>query len=91
MEVKFCQSCGMPMGTTDELYGTEANGTKSPLYCTYCYQNGDFTFQGTMDEMIEICVPHMIESSGEMTEDSAREMLRMFLPNLNRWKTMETK
>ena len=29
MEERFCQSCGMPMGDTDELYGTEADGSKS--------------------------------------------------------------
>ncbi|MDP4110063.1 MAG: zinc ribbon domain-containing protein, partial [Bacillota bacterium] len=29
MEEKYCQSCGMPMGCTDELYGTEKGGGKS--------------------------------------------------------------
>ncbi|MDF2838972.1 MAG: putative DNA-binding protein [Evtepia sp.] len=86
MEVKYCQSCGMPMGNTDELYGTEALGNKNPDYCTYCYKDGNFTFQGTMDEMIEICVPHMVQSSQEMTEDVAREMMRAFFPTLKRWK-----
>ena len=26
MEEKYCQSCGMPMGNTEEMYGTEADG-----------------------------------------------------------------
>ena len=34
MEERFCQSCGMPMGDTDELYGTEADGSKSTDYCS---------------------------------------------------------
>lgn len=28
MNEKYCQSCGMPMGNTDELYGTNADGKK---------------------------------------------------------------
>ena len=50
-EMKFCQSCGMPM-TEESLYGTERDGARSELYCTYCYQNGAFTQEGTMEEMI---------------------------------------
>lgn len=57
MEEKYCQSCAMPMGATDEMYGTEQDGTKSADYCKYCYENGAFTFQGTMQEMIELCLP----------------------------------
>ena len=58
---KFCQCCGMPMGDTDELYGTNADGSKNEEYCKYCFENGAFTFHGTMEEMIEVCVPHMVE------------------------------
>ena len=49
MEERFCQSCGMPMGDTDELYGTEADGSKSTDYCSYCYADGAFTSECTMD------------------------------------------
>lgn len=86
MEVKYCQSCGMPMGNTTELYGTDENGNKSADYCTYCYKDGHFTFQGSMDEMIEFCVPHMVQSNQEMTEKVAREMMHAFFPTLKRWK-----
>lgn len=86
MEVNYCQSCGMPMGNSDDLYGTEAGGNKSPDYCSYCYKDGNFTFQSTMDEMIEICVPHMVQGNKEMTEEVARGMMRMFFPTLKRWK-----
>ena len=53
MEEKYCQSCGMPMGNGDELYGTEKDGSKSSDYCSYCYENGTFKQDCTMDEMIE--------------------------------------
>lgn len=86
MEEIYCQSCGMPMGQGDALYGTEADGSKSADYCKYCYDKGAFTFQGTMEEMIEICVPPMMESHTEMTAEEARSLMRKFLPALKRWK-----
>lgn len=84
--MKFCQSCGMPMGDTDELYGNEATGEKNGDYCKYCYENGAFTFEGTMEEMIEICVPPMVEGNSGMTAEKAREMMQGFFPMLSRWK-----
>lgn len=89
MEEKFCQCCGMPMGNSDELYGTEMGGSKSPDYCKYCYENGAFTFNGTMDEMIESCVPIMVKENAEMDEATARNMMKQFFPTLKRWKATE--
>jgi hypothetical protein len=85
MEEKYCQSCGMPMGETDENYGTEADGTKSKDYCKYCYEDGEFTFNGSMEEMIEICVPHMASANPDMTEDKARNIMKEWFPTLKRW------
>ena len=51
-QVVFCQSCGMPL-ESDDVKGTEKDGSKSECYCSYCYQNGGFTQDITMDEMIE--------------------------------------
>lgn len=86
MEEKYCQSCAMPMGNTDALYGTESDGSKNGDYCKYCYENGDFTFHGSMEEMIEICVPHMVTNNSGMTAEAARQMLHGFFPMLKRWK-----
>ena len=86
MEERFCQSCGMPMGQTDERYGTEADGSKSRDYCSYCYENGTFTAQRTMEEMIDFCVEPMLESMPGMTEESARAMMQEHLPQLKRWQ-----
>lgn len=83
---KFCQSCGMPMGADDSLYGTQADGTKNADYCSYCYENGAFTSNCSMDEMIDMCIPPMVEANADMTEDKAREMMRAFFPSLKRWK-----
>ena len=84
MKEKHCQSCGMPMGATNEMYGTNADGSKSEDYCNYCFENGAFTSNSTMEEMIEICVPHVVPATG-MSEDKAREMMQQFFPTLKRW------
>ena len=86
MEEKYCQSCGMPMGNTDELYGTEKDGGKSADYCMYCYTNGSFTSSGSMQEMIDFCVKPMVDNSPGMTEKQAREMMNQFFPTLKRWR-----
>jgi hypothetical protein len=86
MEQKFCQSCAMPLGGDVSMYGTNADGSANTEYCKYCYENGAFTSDMTMDQMIDICVPHMVQANNGMTEESAREMMRSFFPTLKRWK-----
>ncbi len=86
MEVKFCQSCGMPMGDTDAMYGTEKDGTKSKDYCQYCYTDGAFTGECTMDEMIDYCVKPMLDNSPGMTEADARGIMQQMFPTLKRWR-----
>ena len=51
MDMKFCQSCGMPL--TDEILGTNADGTNNEDYCIYCYKDGGFTQDMTMEQMID--------------------------------------
>ena len=52
MNHTFCQSCGMPIDAP-ALRGTERGGTPSEHYCKYCYQEGAFTGEMTMEEMID--------------------------------------
>lgn len=40
---KNCQSCGMPLKKDPQHGGTNADNSKSTMYCSYCYQNGNFT------------------------------------------------
>lgn len=39
---KFCQSCGIPLAKDEQGGGTNADGSKSTLYCSKCYQQGAF-------------------------------------------------
>ena len=77
----FCQSCGMPMAT-DEMRGSETDGSLSQDYCTYCYQKGEFQGAQTLVEMIDVCVPFMVEGDLDMTPEKARQQLTVFLPTL---------
>lgn len=83
----FCQCCAMPLDEAGDLKGTEADGRKSDDYCIYCYKEGAFTApDATMEEMIEFCVPHMVSGNEGMTEETAREMMRQYFPELKRWQ-----
>lgn len=86
MEERYCQSCGMPMGENDEEYGTEADKSKSRDYCKYCYENGAFTSECTMEEMIDFCIQPMVSANADMTEEKARAMMAEFFPMLKRWR-----
>jgi hypothetical protein len=81
----FCQSCGMPLGK-DEDFGTNADSSKNQDYCAYCYKDGKFTADMTMDSMIEFCVPYMVEGNEGMTEEQARKSMQEAFPKLKRWK-----
>lgn len=39
---KDCQSCGMPLSKDSQGGGSEADGSKSSLYCSHCYKSGSF-------------------------------------------------
>ncbi len=74
------------MGETNEMYGTNADGTNSEDYCNYCYTSGAFSKDESMDEMIESCVPHVVEAHPDMSADDARKMMQDFFPTLKRWR-----
>lgn len=80
--LQFCQSCAMPL-QSDEMRGTEADGAKSADYCVYCYKDGKFLADCTMEQMIDFCVPHM----EGMTEEAARAMMNESFPQLKRWQS----
>ncbi len=87
MEQKFCQSCGMPL--TDGNKGTNADGSQNDDYCIYCYKDGKFTQDMTMEQMIDHCAQFTEEinkqSGQNLTKEQAKEMMRRFFPHLKRW------
>ncbi|GAA0115371.1 MULTISPECIES: zinc ribbon domain-containing protein [Clostridium] len=77
--MNFCQSCGMPLVNENEV-------SDNKEYCVYCYSNGKFKADISLDEMIEACVPHLMNAHKDFSEEAARENLKSFLPTLKRWK-----
>ena len=88
MEQRFCQSCGMPL--TNEVLSTNADGTKNEDYCIYCYKDGQFLQNCTMDEMIEHCSQFVDEVNKQMpkpmTKEEYKQMMRQYFPMLKRWR-----
>ena len=78
----FCQSCGMPL--TDEVT------SDNPEYCKYCFADGHFLQDCTMEQMIDFCVQFVDEfnknTGMSLTADEYREQLRQYFPQLKRWR-----
>lgn len=79
----------MPMHAA-EHFGTEADGTPNTDYCIYCYKEGAFTYDCTMEELIEQCAPFheqiKHEDGSSYTREEAVKMMRELFPQLKRWK-----
>ena len=89
----------MPL-TKNEDCGTNVDGSINYDYCKYCYAEGKFLQECTMDEMIEHCSQFFAEQSGKaeridevnknmphpMTKEEYKQMMRGFFPMLKRWR-----
>ena len=81
---KNCQSCGMPLKKDKSGGGTNADGSKSLMYCSLCFNNGEFIKpEMTLPEMKQLV-------KGKLKEFGIPGFLTgMFTSNmhkLERWK-----
>ena len=84
---KNCQSCGMPLSKDEKGGGTEADGTKSWMYCSHCYQSGKFTLPDiTVDQMQE-------RAKRKMKEMGFPGFIASFftrgVPKVERWRNVK--
>ena len=88
MEQRFCQSCGMPL--TEDILGTNADGSKNEEYCIYCYKDGAFTGDYTMEQMADFCAQFVDDYNKHTGKNLSREEykkeLLKFFPLLKRWQ-----
>ena len=88
MEQRFCQSCGMPL--TEDILGTNADGSKNEEYCIYCYKDGAFTGDYTMEQMADFCAQFVDDYNKHTGKSLSREEykneLLKFFPMLKRWQ-----
>lgn len=81
---KNCQSCAMPLSKDPKGGGSNADGSKSKMYCSYCYVDGKFMNPdwtvGQMQDFVK----------GKMKEMGFPGFLAGFftrgIPKLERWK-----
>lgn len=83
MENKICQSCGMPI-TSNEQLGLNKDESINNDYCKYCYENGEFIDQVTMEEYIEMCSKYGFQAG--MTNEEMKKHCEKLFPILKRWK-----
>lgn len=83
--MKFCQSCAMPL-TEPKEHGTNGDGSLNQDYCCYCFENGAFLQEQTMEEAIESCVPFVLKGQPYHSEAEAREGMKEVFPKLKRWR-----
>lgn len=83
----YCESCGMILTPAD--YGSDADGSPDGHYCKWCYERGGYTYETTMDAMIEDCAPRLAENTG-MTRDEAVSLMGAVLPHLKRWSAVHS-
>lgn len=81
MNEKICQSCGMPLNNKEEL-GTNKDGTMNDDYCKYCYKDGEFIDDVSMEEYIEMCSKYGQQAG--MTNDEMKKHCQNFFATLKR-------
>ena len=84
MENKICQSCSMPI-TDSEQFGTNQDDSKNEDYCIYCYKNGKFIDDVTMEKYIEMNISYY-EQAGMTSEEQMRKHCETVFPTLKRWQ-----
>lgn len=82
--LKICQSCGMPM--QEEQYGTNKDGSKNESYCCYCYKDGAFAQDCSLEEMVDFCAPFEVEGGRARNLEEAKDQLMKYFPMLDRWR-----
>jgi hypothetical protein len=81
---KLCQSCGMPLKKDKMGGGTNIDGSKSILYCSYCYVHGRF-------QNIEIDTPKKMQAfiKGKLKDlgfpGFVADLITLNIPKLKRW------
>ena len=87
VETKMCQSCAMPLNSEKDN-GKNADGAINEDYCHYCWSEGAFTSEETMEQMIESCVPHVSSNNPFPNAEAARAAMRELFPHLKRWSAV---
>lgn len=86
-QTNLCQSCGMPIDQNTPG-GTNTDGSISTKYCTYCYQNGQFTENLPFDDMYAKNYQRFLDSDMNRFQKFIlkRMYTKKFMRGLDRWQ-----
>lgn len=77
----------MPIAAAFSNLGTNADGTASDTYCSFCFAGGKFTQPDlTVNDMIRMSIENMTGDDLRMPLDRATELANRVIPTLGRWK-----
>ena len=82
---KNCQSCGMPLKRDEQGGGTNADGSKSVVYCSHCYQKGQFTLPDITVVEMQTLVREKLKEFG--FPGFLAGMMTRRIPRLERWQS----
>jgi len=81
---KNCQSCGMPLKRDALGGGTNADGSKSTVYCSHCFQRGEFVLPNMTAEEMQALVRQKLKEMG--FPGFVAGMFTRGIPKLERWR-----
>ncbi len=81
---KNCQSCAMPLKKDPKGGGTEADGSKSNMYCSYCYEKGAFLQPHITAGEMQVFVKGKLKEMG--FPGFLAGLFTNNIPKLERWK-----
>ncbi|MCP1222804.1 zinc ribbon domain-containing protein [Sebaldella sp. S0638] len=83
---KICQSCAMSLNE-EKYFGTNTDGSKNEDYCVFCFSEGEFTYEITMNEMVEKGMDFLKRFGGldSKNTDGIKEILNVMYSGLKRW------
>lgn len=61
---KNCQSCGMPLKRDEKGGGTNADGSKSAMYCSHCFESGKFVLPEISAQQMQARVREKLKGFG---------------------------
>lgn len=83
-----CQSCGTIL-MDDRDRGSEENGEKSPLFCSHCRYEGEFTADETMESLARRNTDQLVSFLKAIHHPVYPDLILKsyldFLPTLQRW------
>ena len=75
----------MPLKRDTQGGGTNADGAKSPLYCSHCYQDGRFTLPDITVEQMQARVREKLMEFG--FPGFMTGLMTKKIPKLERWRS----